>query len=302
MLAFARPLALISALAAGAPSASAAEDLQALQACLAQRDLTMVSAHRGGPAPGFPENALETFQRSVDAGIVYLEVDVAQLRDGVLFLMHDSTLDRTTTGSGSVDAVDWAHIQRLYLKDAGGTVTAFHPPSLKQALRWAGRTGAILKLDVKRGVDVGRMFRLVEAEAAQDRVLLIAGRPARARSWAAAAPWAMMSVSVDNAQAADTLVQDGFDPARTIAWTGTRQHDPALIEALDRAGFRVSFGTLGGTGSFDARIEQSGEDSRYVALAAPGLHVIATDRPMAVRAALQAAARGAAPCTGAAAP
>ena len=65
----------------------------------------LVSAHRGGPVPGLPENAVETFEYALNHAPALIETDVRRTADGVLVLMHDETLDRTTTGTGRVDDV-----------------------------------------------------------------------------------------------------------------------------------------------------------------------------------------------------
>ncbi|MEQ8748429.1 MAG: glycerophosphodiester phosphodiesterase family protein, partial [Amphiplicatus sp.] len=75
-------------------------DLNAFFDCLETEGISLVSAHRGGPAPGFPENAVETFARTISLAPALIEIDVAQSADGVLFLMHADRLERTTTGGG----------------------------------------------------------------------------------------------------------------------------------------------------------------------------------------------------------
>jgi glycerophosphoryl diester phosphodiesterase len=61
----------------------------------------LVIAHRGASAYA-PENTASAFQLALDLGADALEVDVKLTRDGVAILMHDSSLDRTTNGTGRV--------------------------------------------------------------------------------------------------------------------------------------------------------------------------------------------------------
>jgi glycerophosphoryl diester phosphodiesterase len=60
-----------------------------------------IMAHRGG-SNVYPENTLEAFKQIVSNGIRVIEMDVQILSDGSLVVMHDSTVDRTTDGTGNV--------------------------------------------------------------------------------------------------------------------------------------------------------------------------------------------------------
>jgi glycerophosphoryl diester phosphodiesterase len=73
-------------------------------------------AHRGHSI-AYPENTLEAYRKAIELGVEMIECDVNITRDGKLVMMHDSTLDRTTAGSGLVSNATWEEIQRL---DAGG--------------------------------------------------------------------------------------------------------------------------------------------------------------------------------------
>ena len=75
--------------------------------CVRETGGLLIASHRAGPAPGYPENALETLQYATSQGMLIHEIDVAESRDGVLFLLHDRTLGRTTTGDGAVADTDW---------------------------------------------------------------------------------------------------------------------------------------------------------------------------------------------------
>lgn len=110
--------------------------------------LPWLSAHRGGPAPGYPENALETFGRTLSLLYALIECDVRESKDGRLFLLHDSRLDRTTTGKGYAHEKTWKTLQSYHLVGPKGRSTPFRIPSLQQTLSWA-RDKTILFLDVK---------------------------------------------------------------------------------------------------------------------------------------------------------
>ena len=74
-----------------------------------------VGAHRGDPESG-PENTLAAFNSAVALGVDYIETDVQRTADGVLVLLHDDELDRTTNGSGPVARATAEHVLAL---DAG---------------------------------------------------------------------------------------------------------------------------------------------------------------------------------------
>lgn len=103
---------MISALYAtvGWPSGESGQDLKQQKTI---RPLVM--AHRGG-AGLWPENTLLAFERARDLGVDVIEIDVHSTSDGVLVVMHDATVDRTTDGTGRVHDLTLAEIKKL---DAG---------------------------------------------------------------------------------------------------------------------------------------------------------------------------------------
>jgi len=81
---------------------------------------TEVIAHRGGSGL-WPENTLLAFQRATDLGVDALEMDVRTTADGVLVLLHDETVDRTTNGAGPLNRYTIDTLKQL---DAGYNWTA----------------------------------------------------------------------------------------------------------------------------------------------------------------------------------
>ena len=96
-------------------------------------DYVMIFAHRGDWRNA-PENSLKAFQNCIDEGLDGIEVDVQLTKDSVLVVMHDPTLERTTTGVGKVSDYTYAELQGLYLKSPIGVVTRQKIPSFEDVL------------------------------------------------------------------------------------------------------------------------------------------------------------------------
>ncbi len=90
-------LLIASLLALGAAAPAAAAD----NPWLAARVLNI--AHQGGEDE-FPSNTLYAFKRSVKAGADMLELDVGVTKDGKVVVSHDTTLNRTTNGKGTIES------------------------------------------------------------------------------------------------------------------------------------------------------------------------------------------------------
>ena len=75
----------------------------------------LVIAHQGGEGLR-PSNTMAAFENAVALGVDVLEMDVHASKDGVLVVMHDDTVDRTTGGNGRLQDLTLAEIQQL---DAG---------------------------------------------------------------------------------------------------------------------------------------------------------------------------------------
>jgi glycerophosphoryl diester phosphodiesterase len=99
-------LALPLALLLLVPTAASAQENPWLE----RRVLTI--AHQGGEDE-FPSNTMYAFRRAVRAGGDMLELDIGVTRDGKVIVMHDTTLDRTTNGKGTIASKTLRQIRRL---------------------------------------------------------------------------------------------------------------------------------------------------------------------------------------------
>jgi len=106
-------------------------------------------AHRGAGKLA-PENTLAAFRLGASHGYRAFECDVKLSRDGVPFLLHDATLERTTPAVGVAGERDWAELSRL---DAGGwhspTYAGEPMPSLEAVAAFVRSNGFALNVEIK---------------------------------------------------------------------------------------------------------------------------------------------------------
>lgn len=260
-------------------------DLNGLFDCLEENGSTLVSAHRGGAYPGYPENAIETIDHVLSKAPAIMEIDVATSEDGVLYLMHDDTLDRTTTGSGRADSKKWSYISGLRLEDGSGRATSFAPSSFADTLAYAeGRT--ILQIDFKQSTRFEDVVDEVKRQDADDRVIYIAYSMGAARKLHRLHPQAMVSLSVNSQSELNSAVAAGIPANRLLGFTGIEDPRPRLFNLLNNRDVEVIFGTLGGRRAIDKEIARTGDESRYADLAKQGVDILATDRPIEAQKAL----------------
>ncbi len=245
--------------------------------------IPMLSHHRGGPVPGMPENSIEAMDNALSYGYGLMEVDVAQLKDGTLVLMHDDTLGRTSNGTGALNNKTWDDIKGLRLKDNDGTLTDFRVPTLEAALKWTiGRT--ILTLDIKRGTDFKKVAQLVDQTGANDYSMSIAYSIKQAQAFYSIAPEMPISIGLSNDQVIESLDASGIPSRLVVAWTGTRLLEPAFYAKLHQRGWRTIVGTLGrGASALDNQIRDQKTNISYRNIIAMGADIIATDRFWAVQ-------------------
>lgn len=106
----------------------------------------LVASHRATHNV-YPENSLKAIQESINIGVDIIEIDVKVSKDGVPFLMHDRTLDRTTTGKGDPEELTWEELQQFFIVDKGKQ-TLYKIPTLEGALELADGK-VLVDLDLK---------------------------------------------------------------------------------------------------------------------------------------------------------
>ncbi len=153
---------------------SAQDRVSQIREKLMNRDQSsvIVVAHRGDWR-NFPENSLEAIDNAVKMGVDIVELDVKRTKDGELILMHDRTLDRTTTGKGLISDATWDAISKLKLRNGCNIRTIHNVPTLKEALLHA-KGKIMINLD-QADLYFDQIYKLLE-ETGTTKQIIMKGR------------------------------------------------------------------------------------------------------------------------------
>lgn len=116
-----------------------------------------IVGHRGAPRQA-PENTMLSFKRAIDIGVDWIEFDLRNTKDGVLVVIHDEKVDRTTNGEGMVRDMTFEELQGL---DAGDGQRI---PSLAEVIALAkGRVGMDMEIKVQ-GIEEGVVDAILRSD------------------------------------------------------------------------------------------------------------------------------------------
>lgn len=122
-----------------------------------------VQAHRGASAIA-PENTIAAFRAAAEQGARWVELDVALLADGTLVVIHDDSVDRTTSGTGNLGTLTRADLDRL---DAGAWFHAQYAgerlPTLEETVAVLGELGLGANVEIKQHKHHKSLDQLVRA-------------------------------------------------------------------------------------------------------------------------------------------
>jgi glycerophosphoryl diester phosphodiesterase len=131
--------------------------------------VTEIWAHRGARREA-PENTLRAFELAVTQDADGIELDVQLSADGVVVVMHDETVDRTTDGSGPLVGHTLAQLQSLDASAGMARYTGVQVPTLAEALDLLAPSGLKLNIELKNSEEVypGLEEQVLAAIAAHD--------------------------------------------------------------------------------------------------------------------------------------
>ena len=239
----------------------------------------VVSGHRGGMMTGYPENCIESFEQTLTMMPSFFEIDPRLTRDSVIVLMHDPTIDRTTTGTGRVSDYTCEELQQFFLKDREGNVTPYKIPTLDECIAWSrGRT--ILNLDIK-DVPLEFMSQFINALAPAN-VMYTVHDAAQARMLLDRDPEAMFSLWCKNMKEFEAYDEAGIPWSQAMAYVGPmlRSDRQELYDRLHEKGVMCMISVAP---THDRRAGDENQIAGYRLEIPTGCDVIETDYPALFR-------------------
>jgi len=181
-------------------------------------DIPIISGHRGGIAPGFPENSIEALENTLKYTPAFFEIDPRLTKDSVIVLLHDATMERTTTGKGKLSDYTWNQLKSIRLKDINGSITNYRIPKLEDVINWA-RGKTILNLDIK-DVPPEMTANLIKKLHAEKFVMATVHKPEQATFYYQRIPNITFSAHVKTKSSFEDYDRSGFPWNQSIAYIG----------------------------------------------------------------------------------
>lgn len=139
-----------------------------------------ICGHRGGFYQNIPENSPTLFNhtyKNTSSSPIILELDIRESLNGSLFILHDTTLERTTTATGLLKTSSDSLLSKTFLKNSQGDITKIPIPTFDEMLVWLkNHPNAWLMLDVKGGL-WKKVYDAVHQYKLEARVLFLTFKP-----------------------------------------------------------------------------------------------------------------------------
>ncbi|MEZ0611821.1 glycerophosphodiester phosphodiesterase family protein [Fibrella sp. WM1] len=248
----------------------------------------LVVAHRGDWR-GAPENSLMCIEKAIQMGVDIVEIDLKKTKDGVLILMHDATIDRTTSGHGKPEEYTWDEIQKLTLKNEHGGPTRQRIPTFEACMRLA--KGRVM-INIDKGYDYYKdAYAILEKTGTVDHAIIKSSKSydeAKAENGdLLGGKLAYMPIVHLDRPDANAKISTYEEKMKPVAYELLFQTDSALERSLYKtippAGSRIWFNSLWAdqNGGHDDELsqEEGNPEAGWGWLLAHGATMIQTDRP-----------------------
>lgn len=238
----------------------------------------LIAAHRGG-AGLWPEASLLAFRSAIALGVGGLEFDLHLTADGEVVVIHDPTLDRTTTARGAVGDLTLAELGSARIRAPDGSVTDERVPTLTQVLALAAPATVEILPEIKAGLERWRYegieekaLALLRSRGMLSRATVQAFDPGTIQRVRALEPTVRTMLLVGRGR----VEKERAQPADAVRWAREsgatdlgmdhRLIDAGVVQAARQAKIRLSAWTVN-------------EEADLRRMAALGVDAVMTDYP-----------------------
>lgn len=247
-------------------------------------DYVFVVVHRGDWRNA-PENSLDAIERSIAMGADMVEIDIQQTKDSQFVVIHDRTIDRTTTGKGKVSDYTVDELKQFLLKSGNGIKTYERIPTLEEAL--LACKGRILVNIDKGGTYIKEITPILKKTGTENQVIIKGKYPlekVQEEYGKNSAMLYMPVVDVDKSESWPELEKflREFKPvAVEICFKTNNFSDLKRLSEITKHGSRIWINTLWDTlcGGHDDESAMKDKDSNWGWVINQGATLIQTDRP-----------------------
>lgn len=235
----------------------------------ANSKVILVAAHRAAHNH-YPENSLPAIQEAIDLGVDIAELDVKVTKDGVAVLMHDGTIDRTTTGSGKPSDYTLEELKKFRLLHKKDT-TVEQIPTFEEALKLV-KNHILVDIDIK----TDRLDPIIEAiknQGCEDQVFFFDNDYNALQYVRDSDPEFMLMPRAYSCEMADSAILR-FKPEVVHIDFSFYNHE--VVELIKTGNARVWINALG---RIDPALGTKNEDETMDKLLKNGANIIQTDQP-----------------------
>lgn len=235
-----------------------------------------------------PENSLQAIKNCIAMGVDMVEIDLKKTKDGQLILLHDKTIDRTTTGKGKPEDYTLAELRQFRLRNGAGHKTDHVSPTFEEVMTLC--KGKIL-VNVDKGYDYFKdAYAILEKTGTVQQCIMKAGLPyeqVRKENGEVLEKMIFMPVINLHKDGAETIIDGYMKNLKPVAYELVFDNDgeevQRLIKKVRDSGAKIFINSLWAElcgGHYDDRaVEQNEPDESWGWIIGQGVKLIQTDRP-----------------------
>lgn len=235
-----------------------------------------------------PENSLQAIKNCIDMGVDMVEIDLKKTKDGHLILMHDNTIDRTTTGKGKPKDYTLKELRQFKLRNGAGHKTRHTIPTFEECMLLC--KGKIM-VNVDKGYDYFKeAYAILEKTGTVDQCVMKAGLPykqVKAENGEVLDKVTFMPIVNLHQKGAEKLIDDYLKHMKPKAFELVFDNDGPevlrLIEKVRESGAKIFINSLWpelcGGHDDDRAVELDEPEESWGWIVNQGAKLIQTDRP-----------------------